>query len=126
MTDCASLHDCLVNPADVSCEDKRLEIDLQSRESLWEHPDGSLKDTITEAQHDKPRWVDTSAMIADPLTKFGNEQFAARLVSTMETGWLDLGASASSQLRKMRQQKLRMARIVNDDRPQTSKQCADV
>ena len=85
-----------------------------------------LKDAITEAQHDKPRWVDTSAMIAGPLTKFGNEQFAARLVSTMETGWLDLDASASSQLRKMRQQKLRMARIINDGRPQAMEQRADV
>ena len=118
LTDCASLHDYLVNPAAASCEDKRLEIDLQSlRESLWENPDGSLKDSITEAQHDKPRWIDTSAMIADPLTKFGNEHFAQRLVSTMETGWLDLDATVNSQLRKMRQQKLRMARIVNDDRP---------
>ena len=112
------MSDYLTNPTAATCEDKRIEIDLQSlRESLWEHPDGTLKDEITESQHDKPRWVDTSAMIADALTKFGNEQFAERLVSTMESGWLDLDASASSTLRKMRQQKLRLARIINDDRP---------
>ena len=120
LTDCESLYSYLTNPVNSGTEDKRLEIDLQSlRDSLWENPDGSLKDSITEAQHDKPRWVDTSAMVADPLTKFGNEHFAQRLVSTMETGWLDLDATVSSQLRKMRQQKLRMARIVNDDRPTT-------
>ena len=74
------------------------------RESLWEYADGPCKDEITEQQHDKPRWIDTSAMICDPLTKFGPEQFASRLISTMESGLLDLTATASSQMKKMRQQ----------------------
>ena len=66
LTDCQSLHDYIVNPIAAGCEDKRLEIDLEGlRESLWEHADGSIKDSIDEDQHDKPRWVDTSVMIFD-------------------------------------------------------------
>jgi hypothetical protein len=115
MTDCQSLYDYLVNPIPSSCEDKRLEIDLQGlRESLWERADGSIKDEITDDQTDKPRWIDTSVMICDSLTKFGNDAFAQRLVDTMETGILNLQATASSQLKKMRQQKARMNRILTE------------
>ena len=79
---------------------------------LWEYADGDLKDSIEEDQYDKPRWVDTSAMICDPLTKYGNETFSSRVVRTMETGYLDLNATVSSELKKMRQQKLRMEKAL--------------
>ena len=105
-TDCQSLHDYLVNPVAAGCEDKRLEIDLEAlRENLWEHPDGSPKDSIDEDIHDKPRWIDTSTMICDPLTKAGNDKFYDRLVECMKTGWFDLTATAESILCKMRKQK---------------------
>ena len=53
MTDCESLHSYINNPSAAGTEDKRLEIDLQGlREYIWEYPDGSLKDYITEDQHD--------------------------------------------------------------------------
>ena len=57
-------------------------------------------------------------MIIDPLTKHGNANFASRLVSTMATGVLNLQASASSELKKMRQQKARMDKILNKDLPE--------
>ena len=77
MTDCQSLHDYVNNPNPAGTEDKRLEIDLEGlREYVWEHPDGSLRDTLDEDQHDKIRWIDTSAMPCDPLTKAGPEGFA--------------------------------------------------
>ena len=70
MTDCQSLHDYVNNPSPAGTEDKRLESDLEGlREYLCEYPDGSLKDTLDEDQHDKIRWIDTSAMPCDPLTK---------------------------------------------------------
>jgi len=107
-TDCQSLHDYLVNPVAAGCEDKRLEIDLEGlREYLWEDENGIPKDDMNEDIHDKPRWVDTSAMICDPLTKAGNEKFADRLAATMSTGRLTLEASPESQIRKMKQQKAR-------------------
>ena len=100
LTDCQSLHEYLVNPTAAGCEGKRLEVYLEGlRESLWEYADGSCKEIITEQQHDKPRWIDTSAIICDPLTKSGPEQFASRLISTMESGLLDLAGTVSSQRR---------------------------
>ena len=58
-----------------------MEIDLEGlREYFWEYLDGSLKDYITEDQHDKIRWIDTSTMICDPLTKAGGPNFAQRLI----------------------------------------------
>ena len=114
LTDCQSLHDYLVNPIRAGCEDKRLEIDLDGlREDLWEYGDGSLKDSLSEEQYNKPRWIDTSAMICDPLTKHGNESFASRVVETMETGKLNLTPSPSSVLKKMSQQKARMSKILD-------------
>ena len=82
------------------------------RESLWEYPNGKPKDAITEDQCDKPRWIDTSTMICDPLTKAGPKNFAARLRKTMETGWLDLTPTNESLLRKMQQQKLRLQKVM--------------
>ena len=52
-------------------------------------------------------------MICDPLTKFGNEAFASRLVQCMETGRLDLTATVSSELKKMKQQKARMEKALS-------------
>ena len=121
LTDCQSMHDYMVNPVRAGCEDKRLEIDLDGlREDLWEYGDdfGTMKESLEDEQYNKPRWIDTSTMICDPLTKHGHEQFAARLVSTMDTGILNLVASASSELKKMRAQKARLDRIRGADRPE--------
>ena len=51
-------------------------------------------------------------MICDPLTKAGNDQFSDRLQSTMTTGLLDLEPSPSSQLKKLKTQKARMAKSM--------------
>ena len=72
-----------------------------------------LKDSIEENQFDKPRWIDTSTMLCDPLTKYGNEAFPQRLVKTMETGILDLTPTVTSELKKMRQQKARLERAMS-------------
>ena len=116
MTDCQSLSDYLVNPTANGSEDKRLEIDLEDlRERLWEYPNGSLKDEISEAQTDKVRWIDTSTMICDPLTKSGPANFPERLRRTMSTGILDLTATKESVLKKMQQQKARLSKIPGGD-----------
>ena len=108
MTDCESLHSYVTNPSAAGCEDKRLEIDLEGlREYLWEYPDGTLKDYIHEDQHDKIRWIDTSAMICDPLTKAGPDGFAVRLTDCMTSGHLSLEPSVESQMKKLQQQKRR-------------------
>ena len=69
-TDCESLHSYLINPVAAGCEDKRLEIDLLDlRQLLWEDHHGNPKDSMQENQTDKILWIDTSTMLADPLTK---------------------------------------------------------
>ena len=80
---------------------------------MWFNLDGTVKDCIEENQTDKPRWIDTSAMICDSLTKAGNEKFKERLVQTMQTGYFDLTASPESQLKKMKQQKVRMENALS-------------
>ena len=83
-----------------------MEIDLEGlREYLWEYPYGSLKDYLSEDEHDRIRWIDTSTMLCDPLTKAGGKNFADRLINCMQTGELSLEATAESQMRKMKQQK---------------------
>ena len=116
MTDCQSLHDYLKNPVAAGSEDKILEIDLESlRESLWMTGDGRVNDEITEEQTDKPRWIDTSTMICDPLSKSGSANFPERLKKTMSTGILNLVPTAASQMRKMQQQKARLDRLLPKD-----------
>ena len=113
MTDCESLHSYVNNPSPAGCEDKRLEIDLEGlREYVWEYPDGTLKDYIHEDQHDKIRWIDTSTMICDPLTKAGPKGFAERLTNCMQTGLLSLEPTAESQMKKLSQQKRRREKAL--------------
>ena len=83
MTDCDSLYENLIANRHNSIENKRLEIDLMAlRQQIWER-DGERTLTIDHSCGDYPRWIDTSVMLADPLTKgIGAE----RLVATMTTG----------------------------------------
>ena len=46
-------------------------------------------------------------MIADPLTKQGNEKFYSRLDDTVNSGWISFEPTAESQLKKLKQQKAR-------------------
>ena len=52
-------------------------------------------------------------MIVDPLTKAGNDQFKARLVNTLKTGFLNLEPTPESVLKKLKQQKYRMERTLS-------------
>ena len=91
------------------CSIVRDEIDLEGlREYLWEHPDGSPKDLLTDGeQTDKIRWIDTSTMLCDPLTKVGSDKFYDRLENSLQESYLDLTPTPESVLKKMRAQKAR-------------------
>ena len=93
-------------------EDKRLEIDLESlREPLWTYSDGRPKDHIYDDQTDAVRWIDTSTMIVDPLTKEGGRGFKDRLVKTYSEGHMDLEPTAESQMRKLIASKHRKKKV---------------
>ena len=74
----------------------------------------------TEDQHDKIRWIDTSTMICDPLTKAGPAGFADRMVSCMTTGILDLEPTVESQMKKLQQQKRRRVKAEENERKRAS------
>ena len=113
LTDCNSLHTYLTRAAASGSEDKRLEIDLESlREHLWTYSDGSPKDHLYLEQTDQVKWIDTSVMLCDPLTKsFPNREkqknFCARLVRSYTTGTFDMEATPESTMRKLKAQKAR-------------------
>ena len=77
---------------------------------IWEDLNGRPKDDLKEQQFDKIRWIDTSTMLADPLTKIMN---ADRLVTSLDRNRVDLTPTAASTIAKMVKQKQR--RKTKDD-----------
>ena len=68
------------------------------------------KDDLNEQQVDKIRWIDTSTMLADPLTKVMSPD---RLVTALDKGRIDLNPTAASTIAKQMKQKQR--RKVKDE-----------
>ena len=86
---------------------------LDLRQILWEDWLGNPKDDLTEDQCDKCIWIDTSTMIADPLTK---SMKSDRLDQAMVSCWLDLEPTAESQMAKlMKQQSQAKSKKVDFD-----------
>ena len=103
MIDCNSLNDHLRNATFTKCSDKRLSIDLAAlRQMIWLTPDGELREDIGPDQPDMVRWIDTSCMVADCLTK---RMRSDRLSECLRSCWHDLNPTDESVLCKMRKQK---------------------
>ena len=97
MTDCDSLYEHLMSQRFNSVENKRLAIDLMGlRQQIWERS-GERTLEIDHSCGDYPRWIDTSTMIADPLTK---AMTCERLSSTMMTGVFDMRPTPESLMIK--------------------------
>ena len=71
--------------------------------------DGNPKDTMEEDQSDRVRWIDTSTMLADPLTKLMK---ADRLEQALSTGIIDLEPTAESQMKRFMKQQQRSKKNV--------------
>ena len=113
LVDCNSLSDHLRNPTFTKCSDKRLSIDLAAlRQMVWLTPDGELRDEIGLDQPDMVRWIDTSCMVADRLTKRTRSD---RLSECLRSCWLDLLSTDESVLCKMKKQKGRASPDDNAD-----------
>ena len=97
LTDCDSLYEHLMSQRLNSIENKRLAIDLMAlRQQIWER-DGERTFEVDHSCGDYPRWIDTSVMIADPLTKSMNSD---RLSQTFMTGHFDMRPTAESLMIK--------------------------
>jgi hypothetical protein len=74
-TDCKSCFDTLQKPVPTKGTDKRIGIELAAlRQCLWrrsgeERADPRLYDSLPDTPTDICHWIDTTIMIADPLTK---------------------------------------------------------
>ena len=123
MTDCESLYEHLISPKMNSIDNKRLAIDLMSlRQLVWERR-GERQLEIDRSSGDYPRWIDTSVMIADPLTKVMKSE---RLEKTLSSGQLDLRPTAESLMIKERSRQLRKAaKDRSKDRPKGSRKNDD-
>ena len=92
-TDSESLCEHLVSPGMNSVDNKRLAIDLSAlRQLVWER-DGERTQIVDSTRGDYPRWIDTSTMIADPLTKV---MAGDRMMAALGTGVLDLQPTPES------------------------------
>ena len=78
---------------------------------MWEKADGTNLDELQpeDVAENAVRWIDTSCMIVDCLTKGMRPDI---LLKFMKDGKLDLKASAESQMSKLRKQKQRAAKKV--------------
>ena len=111
MTDCDSLFEHLMSQRPNAIENKRLAIDLMGlRQQIWERS-GERTLEIDHSCGDYPRWIDTSVMLADPLTK---AMSCDRLSSTMMTGRLDLRPTAESLMIKEKNRACRKASKAKD------------
>ena len=76
---------------------------------LWEKTDGTSLDELMpeDVAENAVRWIDTSCMVVDCLTKKMKPDVMLKLMSN---GRLNLKPTPESQLLKLRKQKLRKAK----------------
>ena len=115
-TDCDSLYEHLMSHRTNSIDNKRLAIDLKAlRQLVWER-DGERTLEVDSSSGDYPRWIDTSVMLADPLTKTMDSE---RLDHAMMTGYMDLRPTKESMMIKERnriwRQNARAAKNANKE-----------
>ena len=104
MTDCDSLYEHLISTKHKSVDNKRLNVDLMAlRQLVWERG-GERQEYVDHSRGDFPRWIDTSTMIADPLTK---AMSCERLSNMLSTGILDLNPTQESLIIKAKNKLLR-------------------
>jgi hypothetical protein len=106
MTDCESLYQHLMSHRHNPVENKRLGIDLMAlRQQIWER-DGERTLEVDHSCGDYPRWIDTSVMLADPLTKLME---TSRLDAAMSTGIFNMKPTAESLMIKDKKRAFRKA-----------------
>ena len=107
LTDCDSLYEHLVSPKMATIQNKRLAIGLQALRQDIRNDEEDRTESLDVTKGAYPRRIDTSSMIADPLTK---AMKADRLISTITTSLLDLRPTPESLAIKARNKTLRKAK----------------
>ena len=106
LCDCRSLVDHMHNPKDERLSNTRLSIDIAGlKQLIWNKEDGTQYEELPKEREARQviRWIDTSAMVVDCMTK---KMKADVLIRTFQ-GTLDVRPTPESLLTKMRKQKFR-------------------
>jgi hypothetical protein len=107
LSDCESLVSHLKNPKNERLENSRLSIDIQGlKQLLWEKSDGTNLDELEPENiaENAIRWIDTSCMVVDCLTKKMNPDV---MLNLLKTGELNLKPTIESQMLKLKKSKMR-------------------
>ena len=114
LSDCESLVSHLKNPKNERLENVRLSIDIQGlKQLLWEKSDGTNLDELEpeDVAENAIRWIDTSCMVVDCLTKKMNPSILMKLITTSR---LSLEPTVESQMLKLKKQKQRREKKAKD------------
>ena len=115
--DCECLLAHLISSNTKQVDNKHLAIDLSALEQLiWDNRD-DCDEELDGSKGDYHRWIDTSAMLSDCLTKTMN---SGRLNETLSTGICDMTLTEESlaikaQNRKLRASKKEQERLQDPD-----------
>ena len=114
LTNCKSLGDQLRSNSLGKVDDKRLSIDLTGlRQLLWFDENNEELDELKEELPDEIRWIDTSIMLVDALTKDMNSNDLRRIMK--DSKW-SIEATAEFQITKMAKEKYRKQKAEEKQR----------
>ena len=110
-TDCEGLFANLVSPNTKPVDNKRLAIDLSAlKQLIWDNRD-DCDEEVDWSKDDCPRWIETSAMLSDCLTKTMN---SCRLIGTLSTGIFDMRRTEESLATNAKNKKWRASKKEQD------------
>ena len=116
-TDCDGFFAHLVSLSTKQVDNKRLAIDLSAlKQLIWDNRDDCDKE-VDGSKGDYPRWIDTSAMLSDCLTKL---MTSCRLNETLSAGIFDMKPTVESLVikaknRQWRHSKKKQERLHDPD-----------
>ena len=99
--DCESLFTHVISPNTKQVDNRRLAIDLSALKQLISDNRDDC-DEFDGSKGDYPRWIDTSAMLSDCLTK---TMTSCRLIETLSTGIFDMRPTGESPAIKDKKKK---------------------
>ena len=86
-TDCESLFSHFISPNTKQIDNKRLAIDVSALKQLILYNRDDCDEEVDGSKGDYPRWIDTSAVLSDCVTK---AMTSCRLNETSSTGIFDM------------------------------------
>ena len=105
MADCKSLEDHLLSDSLTKTDDKRLSVDIAAlRQLFWQNADEEDQEELSAELPDQIRWIDTSKMLVDCLTKNMKTNY---LRDTLKSGIYNIVPTAESEVTKLAKQKYR-------------------